>query len=74
VFGGLIQAWFDRGPRRNPQRTYTGCFVQDLGNVAAFRCNGEADEFISDLYGTPALKAYFFGLKRINRLFKILFT
>jgi hypothetical protein len=42
--------------------------------VAAFRCNGEADEFISDLYGTPALKAYFFGLKRINRLLKILLT
>ena len=42
--------------------------------MAAFRCNGEADEFISDLYGAPALKTYFFGLKRINRLLKILFT
>jgi hypothetical protein len=38
--------------------------------VAAFRRNGEADEFISDLYGASAMKAYFFGLKRINRLLK----
>jgi hypothetical protein len=42
--------------------------------MAAFRRNGEANEFISDLYGAPVLKAYFFGLKRINRLLKILFT
>ena len=42
--------------------------------MAAFRCNGEADKFISDLYGMPALEAYFFGLKRINCLLKILFT
>lgn len=40
--------------------------------MAALRCNGEADKFVSDLSGAPALKAYFFGLKRINGLLKIL--
>jgi hypothetical protein len=39
--------------------------------MATFRCNGEADKFISDLYGAPVLKAYFFVLKRINRLSRL---
>jgi hypothetical protein len=34
--------------------------------VAAFDCNGEADEFVSELHGPAALKAYFFELKRIK--------
>jgi hypothetical protein len=42
--------------------------------VAAFDRNGEPDEFISDLYGAAPLKVYFFGLKRINDLPRILFT
>jgi hypothetical protein len=42
--------------------------------VAAFDRNGEPDELISDLYGSAPLKAYFFGLKRINDLPRILFT
>jgi hypothetical protein len=69
----IVQTRFDRGPRRNPQRIYTGFFVQDLGDMAAFRRNGETDEFVSDVYGAPAMKAYFVCLKRINRLLKILF-
>jgi hypothetical protein len=71
---GIVPARLDRGPRRNPQRIYTGFFVQDLGNMAAFRRNGETDEFVSDLYGAPTTKAYLVNLKRINRLLKILFT
>jgi hypothetical protein len=42
--------------------------------MAAFRHNGETDEFVSDLYGAPTTKAYLVNLKRINRLLKILFT
>ncbi len=41
--------------------------------MAAFRRNSETDEFVSDVYGAPAMKAYFVFLKRINRLLKILF-
>jgi hypothetical protein len=69
----IVQTRFNRGPRRNPQRIDTGFFVQDLGNMAAFRRKGETEEFVSDLYGAPTPKADFVSLKRINRLLKILF-
>jgi hypothetical protein len=42
--------------------------------MPAFGCDGEADEFVSELHGAAVLKPYFFDLKRINRLSRILFA
>jgi hypothetical protein len=70
----IVQARFDGGPRRNPQRIYAAGLIQNLRKVAAFGCYGEPDEFVSELDGAAALKAYFRELKRINCLSRILFA
>ena len=69
---GVIGAWLNGRPGRNPQRINASPLLQDLGDMAAFYGNRKPDELVFKPDRATAFEAYFPMLKRINDLPRIL--